>query len=228
MIIDFDNITASERYFAMVQSIVPRPIAWVLTDNGAASGSVSTSEPNASTGSILNPSRYNLAPFSFFTGICSDPPLLMLSVGKKAKGAESGLQKDTCVNIRERKHFVVHIANTDSLDAVNQSAATLDHGESEIEKLQLPLVPFDDCPLPRFEQAPIAMHCTLYRLDTIGNEPQSIVYGLIHALYVNDTCVTPHDTGRLQINPQAVQPLSRLGGKWYCEMGQLLEANRPK
>ena len=227
MIIDFDNITASERYFAMVQSIVPRPIAWVLSDNGLVSSSV-TKLSEQSPEALLNPARYNLAPFSFFTGICSDPPLLMLSVGQKTTGPESGFHKDTCVNIRERKHFVVHIASTGSLDAINQSAETLAHGESEIEKLGLPLVPFEGCPLPRLEQAPIAMHCSLYRLDTIGHAPQSIIYGLIHTLYVNDACVIPHDAGRLQIDAQAVQPLSRLGGKWYCEIGQLLEANRPK
>ena len=65
MILDFNQLAPSQRYFAMVQTIIPRPIAWVLTDNGDAREH--------------QPRTLNLAPFSFFTGICSDPPLLMIS-----------------------------------------------------------------------------------------------------------------------------------------------------
>ena len=208
MILDFATLSATERYFAMVQSIIPRPIAWVLSDNGENRG-------------------FNLAPFSFFTGICSDPPLLMFSVGKKTTGAETGNIKDTAVNIQVRKHFVVHIANTQQLNLLNNSAATLDFGISELDAFNIQTTPFEGSPLPRVIDCPIAMSCTLYKIEEIGNSPQQLVFGEIKKLYVDDTLLTPNHSSRLQIDSQKLDPLVRLGGSFYGSLGELLVANRP-
>ncbi len=215
MIIDFNAITPSQRYFAMVQSIIPRPIAWVLTANGAGAQNDTTQE------------AYNVAPFSFFTGVCSDPPLLMLSVGKKPSGDEAGQVKDTCLNIRERKQFVVHIASVDRLDAVNGSAATLSHGVSELQAQGLKKAPFEGFELPRLACCSIAIACSLYRIDEIGNTPQSVIYGKIESMFIDDDIITPSDE-RLIIESKKLDPLSRLGGNIYGSVGELLLAKRPK
>lgn len=214
MIIDFKTLTSSQCYFAMVQSIIPRPIAWVLTANGAGKEAASTEE-------------YNLAPFSFFTGVCSDPPLLMLSVGKKPSGDESGQVKDTGLNIRERKQFVVHIAAADHLEAVNGSAASLNHGSSEVKALGLTTLPFDGFELPRLACCSIAIGCSLYRIDEIGNTPQSVIYGQIETMFIDDAIITPSDE-RLIIDGKKLDPLARLGGSFYGNIGDLLLADRPK
>lgn len=213
MIIDFETIQPNDRYFAMVQAIVPRPIAWVLTENGLALAGDSD--------------RYNLAPYSFFTGICSEPPLLMISVGKKPSGAEAGSLKDTSTNIRLRKNFVVHIASATSLQPLNDSAETLNHDISEVKKLGLNTVPFEGFSLPRLQACHIAIGCSLYRVDEIGRVPQSIIYGKIETMYVADAIVEPHEN-RLLINPQKLDPLARLGGGLFSGLGELLEAKRPK
>lgn len=205
--INFDTMTPAERYYAMVQSIVPRPIAWVLTDNGNAS--------------------LNLAPYSFFTGICSDPPLILFSVGKKPIGDEKGVKKDTAINIQERKSFVLHIANRDLLGPLNASAATLNHGDSELEAEGLETVVFDGFSLPRLKACPIAMACTLYRIDEIGNAPQTLVYGEIKSMYLNDNIMDMATKDRLVVQPNKLDPLSRLGGNYYSVLGELLTANRP-
>jgi len=85
MQIPLDTLSPNRVYHLMIQSIVPRPIAWILSDNG--------------DGSL------NLAPFSYFNAVCSDPPVLMVSIGRKADGGD----KDTARNLVERKHCVVHI-----------------------------------------------------------------------------------------------------------------------
>ena len=79
---DLSELSPNRVYYTMIQTLVPRPIAWVLTDNGNDS--------------------FNLAPFSYFNGVASDPPLLMISVGKKPDGT----LKDTRTNIIERNEFV--------------------------------------------------------------------------------------------------------------------------
>ena len=216
MIVDFAELTPSQRYFAMVQTIIPRPIAWVLSANDAV-------EPDHS----LQPEHYNLAPFSFFTGICSDPPLLMLSVGKKPSGDEAGQVKDTYRNIRDHKQFVVHIASCDALRAVNDSAATLNHGDSELVHQGLKLEHFGDFCLPRLSACAVAMGCRLYRVDEIGNAPQALIYGQIETLFIDDQIITPDDE-RLMVDGKKLDPLARLGGRFYGNLGELLVADRPK
>lgn len=87
MHIDFKTLSSSERYHLMTQTVIPRPIAWVLTESSKA--------------------NYNLAPFSYFTAVSSQPPLMMFSIGKKPTGE----RKDTVVNLERQQHCVVHIAS---------------------------------------------------------------------------------------------------------------------
>lgn len=205
---DLSQMTPTERYFAMTQVVVPRPIAWVLSDNG-------------------EPGSYNLAPYSFFTAICSDPPILMISGGKKTTGDEVGREKDTVVNIRERERFVVHIANTGSLDVLNASAATLNHGDSEVTALGLETTEFKDFSLPRLNQCPVALGCKLHRIDEIGNAPQMVIFGEIEMMYVADDTIKTLEP-RLEIDSHKLDPLARLGGANYAGLGEALQAKRPK
>ncbi len=208
MEIDFSTINPSERYFAMVQSIIPRPIAWVLTVNENKS--------------------YNLAPYSFFTGICSDPALVIISAGKKINEINKGDLKDTRLNILERKKFVIHIAGTRHLDVLNHSAKELSYGESEVEWLDLNTTSFADFELPRLSDCDIALGCSLYRIDEVGNNAQAVIYGEIEKFYVNDELASVNDRGRLVIEAAKVDPLARLGGSDYSGLGKPLRAERPK
>ena len=204
MQLDFKKLTPNQRYGAMVETIIPRPIAWVLSDNGDGS--------------------FNVAPFSFFTGIASDPPLLILSVGKKNADEE----KDTRVNIRERKKFVVHIPSARHLDQVNTTSGSFAHGESEIDIASLELTDIDGFDLPRIADCDVAMACDLYRIDEVGAVPQAVIYGEILSVIVNDDLIVPHEKGRFQIDAPRLNPLSRLGGAKYSDLGEQLFARRPK
>jgi flavin reductase (DIM6/NTAB) family NADH-FMN oxidoreductase RutF len=99
MFIDFGDMTPQQIYFTLTQTVIPRPIAWVLSENANAS--------------------FNLAPFSYFNAISSNPPLVMISAGMKPEGGA----KDTRDNIRDRHDFVIHIVSLDQLDAMNASSA---------------------------------------------------------------------------------------------------------
>ena len=79
MEIDLDSLSANGVYHTLTRTVIPRPVAWVLSENAGGD--------------------YNLAPFSYFNAICSDPPLIMISVGKKPDGSS----KDTRVNITARR-----------------------------------------------------------------------------------------------------------------------------
>lgn len=203
MIIDLAAQSADDAYFLMTQTAIPRPIAWTLSknENGA----------------------YNLAPFSYFNAVASKPPLLMISVGLKPDAAN----KDTFVNIRARGDFVIHIASGESLDALNQSAATLPYGASEIEQAGLRLEPFPGFALPRLAECRIAFGCALYGLLPIGQSGQTLIFGEIKKLFVADDAVGRDSKGRLKIVAEKIAPLGRLGASEYVLFGEKQRRRRP-
>ncbi|WP_319380886.1 flavin reductase family protein [Thiomicrorhabdus sp.] len=200
MHLDFSQLTPMERYFTMTQAIIPRPIAWVLTGNA-------------------DGNSYNLAPYSYFTPICSDPPLVLFSAGKKAQGSEAGQPKDTARNIIDREHFVIHIPTAEQINAVQASAALMHYGESEVEQLGLNVTPFEDFALPRLTDSPIALACRLHRLDEIGAAPQAVIYGEILSVHLEDRLLNAQN----RIDPHWLNPLSKLGGANYAPLGELMQ-----
>ncbi|MDX1755578.1 MAG: flavin reductase family protein [Marinobacter sp.] len=204
MILDFDHMPSSEVYHAMTQTLVPRPVAWVLTEN-----------PDGD---------YNLAPFSFFNAITSKPPLVMLSVGKKPDGQF----KDTRVNIEARKVFTIHLAHRELAQAMTQTSQVLPHGQSELTHLDLPLTDFEGFALPRLADCRVAMACELYEIKEIGPTPQSLIFGQVHKVFVDDRAVSLDDKERLRVDAAALDPIGRLGGNEYVTFGEVLTIPRPQ
>ena len=210
MIINFSDYSASQRYHLMTQTIIPRPIAWVLTN---------------STNGKNNQNNLNLAPFSYFTAISSEPALLMLSVGKKPNGDI----KDTLANVLKNKKMVIHIAGENLADIVTQTAASLDHGDSELAIINdevLNTVPFDGFTLPRLAQCDIAYACELFEIKEIGDVPQTLIFVEVKQLYVSPKVTTVND-GRVKIHADSVNPLARLGASEYSGITTPFKKARP-
>lgn len=210
MNINFSDHSPTQRYHLMTQTIIPRPIAWALTSTN-----------------IKNNSRenLNLAPFSYFSAVSSEPALLMISAGKKPNGDI----KDTVVNIKENKKMVIHIAHENQADIVTQTAATLAHGESELasfNKETINTVPFEGFDLPRLAQCDIAYGCELFEIKEIGNVPQSLIFVEIKQLYISPK-VASLENDRIKIFAEKVKPLARLGASEYSGITQPFKKTRP-
>jgi len=203
LIINLSALSKDSVYHTLTQVIVPRPVAWVLSEH--ANG------------------KFNLAPFSYFSAVCSDPPIVMISVGKKPDGSE----KDTYKNIVEREHFVIHIAGADMASAVTQSSMVLPAGESELEICQLATENVEGFNLPRVVGAPIAMSCRLYQHSEIGNSGQKMVLGEIEKIWIDEDVLSYDDKGRMKVLPARLNPLGRLGGIEYGVLGEILRIPRP-
>lgn len=203
MLIDLTQLTPNQIYATMTQTVIPRPIAWVLSLN--ADGS------------------HNLAPFSYFNAVSSDPPLLMLSLGKKPDGSD----KDTHVNIRERSHFVVHIAHRAQLEPLNESSATLPAGESELTKIGLAVEAMEGFALPRLKGCRVAFFCERHEIYQVGRTPQALILGLVSAVYLDDAVTGRDDKGRLVVDARGVDPLARLGAAEYAGFGEVIRLKRP-
>ncbi len=204
MYIDLKGLSPNRIYLTMTQTVIPRPVAWVLSDNGDGG--------------------YNLAPYSYFNAVSSDPPLVFISIGKKPDGS----YKDTRVNIEERSHFVIHIAHRGLAESMTETSRTLPHGESELERIGLSVTEFEGFPLPRLKDCRVALACELYEIQELGSTPQSLVFGKVRSIYVADEVVSTDDKGRLKVYADKVDPIGRLGASEYVTFGEILTIPRPK
>jgi flavin reductase (DIM6/NTAB) family NADH-FMN oxidoreductase RutF len=201
--IDLNTLSPTDVYFSMIQTLVPRPIAWVLSEN--ADG------------------RFNLAPFSYFTAVSSNPPLVMISVGKKPDGSD----KDTHVNIKTRQHFVIHIPSREQLEVMNQSSATLPAEQSEVDELHLETVSFAGFSLPRLKDAKIAFGCECYEIHNIGNTPQAMILGRVDKIYIDDEVLVFDAKNRYKVDTNKLDPVARLGASEYLLGGEVTKLDRP-
>ena len=202
MNIDFSTLSPNQTYHTIIQTIIPRPIAWVLTEND--------------NGSL------NLAPFSYFTPVSSAPPILMISVGNKS--AEQ--KKDTAKNIIEKKQCVVHIADQSLVESLNASAVALDYDQSEVEQLGLATTEFAGFSLPRLESAPVAYACEFYEVKEIGDAPMSLVFLEIKHVYIHDDIASQSEK-HLSIDAGKLNPVARLGGNDYAGLSESFTLDRP-
>ena len=201
MIVDMPSLRADARYHWMTQAIIPRPVAWMLTENDGGD--------------------YNLAPFSYFNALCSAPPLIGVSMSDKPGGSP----KDTLYNVRARKSFVVHIASTAMLSSLNESSATLPYGDSELTRLDIKTESFGE--MLRIAECPVAMLCSLHDEVALGANGQTLILGEIRLLYAADSVIVKDAKGRETIDAQKTDPVARLSAGNYARLGELMRLQRP-
>jgi flavin reductase (DIM6/NTAB) family NADH-FMN oxidoreductase RutF len=203
MLIDLGDLAPKAVHHLMAQVVVPRPIAWVVSDNG--SGDDDT--------------RWNLAPFSYFNAVASVPPTVMVSVGVAGKQSSSvnGL-KDTMTNLLERQEHTIALPTFAQRTAVDATSAQVPHGESEFGLAGLEAVAWD-WPIPRPSGVRAAMGCTVDRIVPVADGPQRVVLSRVHVIWVDDEAATEDDRGRTVVDPVLLDPLSRLGAGLYGGLG---------
>lgn len=202
MHIDLSQLSTPQVYATITQTVIPRPVAWVLSENDSGS--------------------YNVAPFSYFNALASNPPLLVISVGIK----DTGEEKDTRANIKARPDFIVHIAHREQAWAMTQTAATLPAGQSELDDLDLELADMPGSSLPRISSCRVAFACTRVEVKTV--ETQEIIFAQINSVYLDDAVVGKDEKGRLKVLADKVDPIGRLGGGEYVSFGDIITVPRPR
>jgi len=185
-----------EVYHFLVSAVVPRPIAFVSTVSAA--GAV------------------NLAPFSYFNAVSSDPPLVAIAISDRADDP-----KDTLRNIRETREFVVNMVSEPLLDAMVRTAGEWPRSTSEFEPSGLTPAPSERVRAPYVAESPLQLECTLYRELALGNS--FLVVGEVVMARVRDDAVVD---GRP--DPAKLAPVGRLGGELYAPLGPILKRGRPK
>ena len=201
MILDFEKLTPRESHPWLINAITPRPIAWVST--------------------ISAEGKTNLAPFSFFQGVCASPPTLLFS----GANDRTGRKKDSVINIEQVPEFVVNLVPYALREVMNLTSAPLPHGESEFEKFNIATAPSLKVRPPRVAAAPVAFECKLDRIVRINEGPLggNVVFGTILCAHVSEAVLGPNG----QIDPRKLDTIGRMGGDFYTRTTELFTIKRP-
>ncbi len=193
MQIDPKKLSSRERYRWLTASVIPRPIAFV---------------------SSLSPEGHpNLAPFSFFNGVCTSPPVVAISMGKR-KGGE---KKDTLRNIEETREFVVNIVTEALAEQTERSSEDLPPESDEFTFTGLTPVPSVLVNPPRVAECPLSLECRLFQSIPIGESSSTLVLGEVVSIHADEKILTEGLP-----DPEKLLPLGRLGGGAYAGLGNLI------
>ena len=193
------DIDGSMAYKLVSGLVVPRPVAWISSQNEAG--------------------LVNVAPFSSFNYVAHSPAMLAVNIALQ----DDGTLKDTARNIRETGEFVVNITPTSALDAMNQSSAEYPADVSEAQVLDIPLMPSTQVRPPRVAVSPAQMECRLTQIVPLGTGINTLYIAEIVAFHVANTVYD----GR-HIDSVALDPVARLGGPFYASLGEIHKRPRPK
>jgi len=190
MIVDYSDKELTQRYQLMAQTIIPRPIAWIVTQN--------------EEGTV------NIAPFSYFMGLSSEPATMMVSIGHKSDGSE----KDTLKNIRQTKKCTICMVDEAHLEAMHFSSKELGEDESEAVAFDIQTKEVVEGFPPMVTDVPSAFFCEFYQeIDLKGSKTIPLVVE-IKAQFIDEKIIS--DKERITLD---YAPIARVG-KSYALLGK--------
>ena len=201
MIIDPANQSFSENHKLMIGSIIPRPIALVST---------------ISKGNINN-----VAPFSYFNGVCSNPPTIMFA---PARRGYDGKTKDTLNNIRETNEFAINIVSEEIVEPMVACSTDYSDEVDEFKISDFTPIQCDKILAPRVEESKVVFECKLNTIIEIGpSKPGGgfVVIGEIVLFHINDDVFKD---GKIDLS--LLNPVGRLSGNKYSRVFDSFEVKR--
>lgn len=186
-------------YKLLIGSVVPRPIAFVST--------------------VSPEGKPNLAPFSFFNAICSDPPTICFSTAYREP------RKDTYLNVKSTGEFVVNIVSEEIAEKMNLSSGEYPNGTDEFEISGLTPAPSDLVRPPRVAESHVNMECKLVQILDISERPggASLIIGEVVRFHVDEAIID-----NFRIDPEKLRAIGRMGGNDYARTRDRFEMIRPK
>jgi flavin reductase (DIM6/NTAB) family NADH-FMN oxidoreductase RutF len=203
MKVDPGTLDWKESYKLLIGSVLPRPIAFVST--------------------VDEHGGCNLAPFSFFTGICANP--MMVCFAPMIRGTD-GKKKDTLANIETTGQFVINIVGEQIAAQMNDCAIEYPPEVDEFVQTGLSKIPSDYVKPPRVQECDVHLECTLHQIITLGEHvgSGSLVIGRVVCVHVRDEL---YENGK--INSEKLRPIGRMAGQTYTRaVSDTFELERKK
>jgi flavin reductase (DIM6/NTAB) family NADH-FMN oxidoreductase RutF len=200
MLFECDKTTSENIYKLLVSTVVPRPIAWVTTQD--VDGTV------------------NAAPFSFFNAVSGNPPVVVFGIG----GRGPGDIKDTGGNIRRTGQFVVNLVSNALAEQMNITAIDFPKQVNELAEAGLNIAPSSKVRPPRIAESPVSFECERLVVVEVGVD-RAVVLGKVVAIHVADQFVL--DPVRCYIDTPNLDLIGRMHGRgWYARTTDRFEMPR--
>lgn len=179
--------------------VSPRPIGWISTQ--------------AKDGSL------NLAPYSFFNALGTNPHLVMFC----SEGA-----KDSYTNALETGDFVANLVSSDLIEQMNASSVDAPHGVSEFDYAGLTPEPSRLVRPPRVREAHAALECKvteILRPKDLNGDPTSryMIIGQVVGVYISDDALTD---GMFDVVKAG--NVARLGYLDFSSVKEVFQRTRPR
>lgn len=203
-----DEISSHEMHRILLTAIAPRPIGWIST--------------------VSKEGKVNLAPFSYFNAVCTNPPLLgfspSLRQGQDREVLGSGV-KDTLQNVRGTGEFVANVVTFSLVEHMNITSGEYHSSVNEFELAKLTMSPSNIVKPPRVDESPVNFECKVYSILDFGTEETggSFVIGEVVSVHLREEVLRD---GR--IDADALDLVARMGGRQYCHATDRFELTRPQ
>lgn len=197
---DLDQTDPAIAYKLLAATVMPRPIAWVVTQDAKA--------------------RVNAAPYSFFNVMGSAPPTIALGIqSDPARGL-----KDSARNILDTGEFVVNLVPERLVAQANQTAIDAPFGVDELALAGLATTASVHIAPPRISQSPVAFECRTHTTVETGRN-QLVVIGQVIAVHIEDAYIL--DAARAHIDTPALDLVARSYGSDYVRSHDTFQLTRP-
>jgi flavin reductase (DIM6/NTAB) family NADH-FMN oxidoreductase RutF len=199
------DLSAPDFYQYMIGAIAPRPIAFASTVSAAG--------------------KVNLSPYSFFTIVSQNPPILAFS--PTSRGRDNS-EKDTLRNVREVPEVVINICDYALVEQLSLASAEYPAGVNEFAKAGLTEAASTQVRPPRVAECPAAYECVVEQIIALGDGPghgNLVLCRVVQAHFREDILLE----GKPGIDPLKFEAVSRLGGDWYSRLTSenLFKVGRP-
>ena len=196
---DFGKIPHDQAYKLCVASVVPRPVAWVVSQD--------------------REGRVNAAPYSFFNVFSDNPVIVAIGCAARPQGSP----KDTLANIEATGQFVVNLVSAATAEAMNVTAVDFPPGVNEIAEAGLTTTPSTMVKVPRIAESPVALECEVFQF--VPTHGHTIVLGRVLGIEVRDDCVL--DASKFYLDTPRLELVGRMHGRgWYARTTDRIEIPR--
>ncbi|MBI4696239.1 MAG: flavin reductase family protein [Gammaproteobacteria bacterium] len=182
--------------------VCPRPIGWIST--------------------VDSSGAHNLAPFSYFNAVSSDPPYVVFA----PNSPNANRTKDTYRNVNEVPEFVANFVSVADAEAMNASSKDYPHGADEFAACGIAAAPSRLVRPQRVAIAKAALECRVFQIVNLPKTPDgrqnNVVIGEVVGIHVADDVIVD---GR--VDEALLAPLSRLGYMNYGVLGRIFAMDRP-
>lgn len=195
---DLVDSESRDRYKLLSGLVVPRPIGWIGTRRADGTN--------------------NLAPFSFFNVVSSDPPVVMFSAG-----SHQDRPKDSAALAERSGEFTVNIVSEIVVEAMSVTSGSFGADDDEFAIAGLTAVSGHRVEAPLVAESPANLECQVRQIINIGEaERTRLVLGDVLVIHVDD-----HVLDGSRVDHDALRAVGRMAGDTYIRTRDRFEIKRP-